>query len=173
MSAPAPRSSMDRLDFFSSILLTAFGVAVLVESLRLPRLENLKVNPYTVPGLVPGLLGVAIAACGLVILLRSILRGGWRAGGDAMDWRRSAAVRRTLVTLALTLVYALVLFPLVPFRIATPLFVFVFIVSTEAMMEGRRPGLRAMVTAALVALATGLVVGYVFQHLFFVRLPGG
>ena len=80
---------MDKLDFVSSLVLTAFGIGVIVESLRLPRLDHLNVNPYTVPGIVPGLLGVLLTACGLAILIRSVLRGGWRLGLEpAEEWRQ-------------------------------------------------------------------------------------
>jgi len=169
-------SRMDKLDFVSAIVLLVFGIGVLVESLRMPRLEDLDINPYTVPGLVPGLLGVAIAACGLAMLIRSIVRGGWRLGltGQAAGgWLASAALRRSLVTLVLTLVYAGVLFPLVPFVIATPIFVFVFTVTAEWMALGRRPPALSLVIALVIAVVAGVVIGYVFQNLFFVRLPGG
>ncbi|MEQ9815257.1 MAG: tripartite tricarboxylate transporter TctB family protein [Azospirillaceae bacterium] len=169
-------SRMDKLDFVSAIVLLVFGIGVLVESLRMPRLEGLDINPYTVPGLVPGILGVAIAACGLAMLIRALIRGAWRLGltGEAATgWLASAAVRRAVVTLLLTLVYAGVLFPLVPFVIATPIFVFAFTLTAEWMALGHRPPPRSLVIALVIAVVAGIAIGYVFQNLFFVRLPGG
>lgn len=169
-------TTMDKLDFVSSIVLTLFGVGVLVESLRMPRLENLNVNPYTVPGLVPGFLGILLTVCGMVILVRSVLRRGWQLGLSAeniVSWARSGATRRVVMTLILTLTYALVLFPYVPFYIATPVFIFAFIVSAEAMALGAWPRWQAVLSGLIVAISIGLIVGYVFQELFYVRLPGG
>ncbi|WDR02894.1 tripartite tricarboxylate transporter TctB family protein [Devosia algicola] len=160
-------TQMDKLDFVSSLVLTIFGVGVLVESLRLPRLEHLKVNPFTVPGIVPGVLGLLLAICGLAILVRSIRRGGWRlglTGQNTASWARSGPVQRSAVTLVLTLGYALVLFPQVPFRFSTPLFVFAFIVTAEAMALGRWPKWQALVTGLVLAILAGLAIGYVFQE---------
>ena len=167
---------MDKLDFLSSIVLTLFGVGVLVESLRMPRLENLKVNPYTVPGVVPGFLGILLILSGLFILTRSVSRRGWQLGLTAENcasWAKSNATGRSLMTLILTLIYALVLFPLVPFYFATPLFVFAFVVSAEALVLGIWPRWQAVLSGLILAVIAGLIIGYVFQELFYVRLPGG
>ncbi|WP_339630899.1 tripartite tricarboxylate transporter TctB family protein [uncultured Sneathiella sp.] len=172
MSSP----SMNKADFISSIVLTLFGVGVLVESLRLPRLENLNVNAYTVPGIVPGFLGLFLTLAGLFILIRSIKRGGYKMSlnkEQAVGWLGSAMVKRTAITIAITLAYAILLFPHVPFWLATPIFIFVFVVATEAMKYGRLPAPVRLLTALVLAVVAGLVINYVFQDLFFVRLPGG
>lgn len=169
-------TQMDKLDFISSIVLTLFGIGVLVESLRLPRLEHLDINSFTIPGIVPGFLGALITICGFFVLGRSIVRGGWRLGVTRKAtaiWARSSAVKRSAVTFFLTITYALILFPNVPFIIATPLFIFAFVVSAETMEQGGLPRVRAVVTALILAVIAGLVIGYVFQELFYVRLPGG
>ena len=168
-------SRMDRLDFVSAIVLTAFGAGVLVESLRLPRLDHLNVNPYTVPGLVPGLLGVLLTLCGLAMLIRSIVRGGWRlnlTSASVGAFLRATPVRRIAVVLALTLVYALGLFGWLPFWLATMVFVFAFVVATEAMALGRLPPPVNIAFALALAVVVGLGVEFVFEQLFYVRLPG-
>lgn len=168
-------SRMDRLDFVSAIVLTAFGTGVLVESLRLPRLDHLNVNPYTVPGLVPGLLGILLTLCGLAMLIRSIMRGGWRlnlTSETARAFLRATPVRRIAVVLALTLVYALGLFGWLPFWLATIVFVFAFVVATEAMALGRLPPPVNIAIALALAVVVGLGVEFVFEQLFYVRLPG-
>ena len=48
------------------------GVAVLIGSFTMDRLERQGVNPYTVPGLLPGLLGIAMM--GLPFLARAAPR---------------------------------------------------------------------------------------------------
>ncbi|MEX1036364.1 MAG: tripartite tricarboxylate transporter TctB family protein [Sneathiella sp.] len=172
MSTP----SMNRADFISSIILTLFGIGVVVESLRLPRLENLNVNSYTVPGIVPGFLGLFLTIAGLFIFIRSIKRGGFRMSlnkQQIVGWLGSAMVKRTAITLFITMAYAILLFPHVPFWIATPIFIFVFVVATEAMKYGRLSDPKRLLTALALAVVAGLVINYVFQDLFFVRLPGG
>ncbi|MCF8467011.1 MAG: tripartite tricarboxylate transporter TctB family protein [Sneathiella sp.] len=172
MSQPA----MNKADFISSIVLTAFGIGVIVESLRLPRLENLSVNPYTVPGIVPGFIGIFLTLAGFFIFIRSIRRRGWdlRLNKDhAITWISSPMVKRTAVTMIITMGYAIFLFPHIPFWIAAPIFIFVFVVATESMKYGKLPGGVRLLTALALAVAAGLVINYVFQDLFFVRLPGG
>ncbi|MFD1381279.1 hypothetical protein [Fodinicurvata halophila] len=76
---------LTRLDFVFSIILTAFGVAVLVESLRMTRMEGVDVNPYSLPGIVPGFLGALLALCGIILFVRSVAAG---AGGLVFRVRR-------------------------------------------------------------------------------------
>ena len=169
-------SRMDKLDFVSSIFLTLLGLGVLIESLRMPRLENLTVNPYTVPGIVPGFLGILLTICGLFILIRSALRGGWKlglTGENGIAWTKSGAVKRSIVTLTLTLIYAVILFPIIPFYFATPLFIFAFVLSAEAMSIGAWPKWRTVITGLILSVFAGFVIGFVFQELFYIRLPGG
>jgi hypothetical protein len=94
---------------------------VVLESLRMPRLENLNINPYTVPGLVPGILGVVLLILGTVLLIRSILRGGWRisAGSASFGLLRHKGLQRLLLALLLTLGYAAILVGRLPFWLAT------------------------------------------------------
>lgn len=166
---------MDRLDFVSAIVLIAFGIGVLVESLRMPSLADRDINPYTVPGLVPGMLGIVLALCGLALLIRSTLRGGWRlglTGATARGFFAARPVHRTALALGLTLVYALGLFGTVPFWLATMAFVFGFVVLSEAMARGGWPPAANLAIAAILAVAVGFGVNFVFQELFYVRLPG-
>ncbi len=62
---------MSTRDDLIALVLIAFGGFVVWEAARMPRFEHLAVNPYTVPGLVPGFLGGAILLFGLVMLTRS------------------------------------------------------------------------------------------------------
>ena len=65
-----------RADLLLGIVWLTLGLAIGAESWRMPRLEEQHINPYTVPGLVPGLLGVVLALFGLILALR-----GWRGAG--------------------------------------------------------------------------------------------
>ena len=44
-----------------------FGIAVLALSWRMDRLEAQHINPYTVPGLLPGLLGIVTILLGALM----------------------------------------------------------------------------------------------------------
>ncbi len=167
--------SLIRADLVTAAVLLSLGLFVVAEAWRMPRLEERQINPLTVPGIVPGLLGLVLVAMASVLLIRSIRAGGLRsrsdteeaAGeGDGSSWRRLG------LTAALCLAYAAGLVGHVDFRLATGLFVFAFVALFEwnpgqsLIRHGRTVGWAA-VQAALVALA----VAVVFQELFLVRLP--
>ncbi len=164
---------MARADFGTALALIALAVGALVESLAMPRYEDLSVNPYTVPGIVPGLLSAGLLALATILLVRSIVRGGWRLGaGGARRWLTGAAARRLSLSLVLTLGYAAGLVGRLPFWLATGLFLFVFIVLFE--WHGGLPA-RARAIALAIALGEAVLVTVavtlVFQELFLVRLP--
>jgi len=166
---------MVKADFVTGLAFVALGLAALVESLRMPRFEHLGVNPYSVPGVVPGALGVVIALLGGVLVVRAARAGGWRLGAEgprlAGLWRHDAARRFTLA-LVLTLAYAVGLVGAVPFWLATGLFVFVFIAAFEWRAgAGRAVRLKALTIAALEAVLVAAVVTLVFRELFLVTLP--
>ena len=83
-----------RADFWFGLGLVVFGLAVAVESWRMPRLAELNVHPMTAPGLVPGLLGVVLFGLGGILFLRAARAGGWRFGAapglDRADLARLA-----------------------------------------------------------------------------------
>lgn len=146
----------------------ALGVAILVESLRMDRLEHLGVNRFTVPGIVPGLLGVALTILGCLLFGRSLMSQSVDADGAAQPTNR----QRLVVGSILFAVYALALFGHLPFPLATFVFVAGFILIAEwkdRAAAGER--LRGMVFAAVCGAVTAGLVTYVFQYLFLVQLP--
>lgn len=166
---------MARQDFFTSLVLIIFGVAVVLESLRMPRLENIGVNPYTVPGIVPGFLGAIIALLGLLMLLRSSRASGWRSDPEATTFSqqlKSESTRRLLLTLLLTLGYAVVLVGTLPFWLATFMFVFLFIALFEWRIgAAATQKMRSLGFALLQAVLVAAAVTFVFERIFLVRLP--
>jgi len=154
---------MTRFDLGFSVLLVALGVAVVVESWRMPRLENLAVEPYSAPGLVPGMLGLVLSVLGLALLLRSIKRALAAEPGAATE---PLDFKRFLLAAAITLSYAAGLVGRVPFWLSTFLFVTVFIIVFE-----RGHFARTVFTACLQGAITSAVVTLVFRYLFLVRLP--
>lgn len=166
---------MPKADFITGILLLAFGIGILVESLRMPLLENLRINPYTVPGIVPGFLGTIIGALSLILLVRAVVRGGYRLDltreGTAAFLRKEST-RRTLLTILITLIYAVILLGRIPYILATVIFIFAFILLFE-YREIKKAGKigRMLLVDGSIALIAGLAVSLVFQYLFLVNLP--
>jgi len=160
-----------RADFWTSLALIALGLAVVVESLRMPRFAELEVNPYTVPGLVPGVLGVVILVLGTVLCLRSARAGGFRPEGALTAWR-DPAWRRVLLATLLCLGYAAGMVGRLPFWLATWLFVAAFIALFEwRLATSAAERRRRLVFALAFGLGLALVVAYVFERIFLVRLP--
>jgi putative tricarboxylic transport membrane protein len=70
-----------RADLVTAAVLFALGVAIVHQSLAMPRFVEQSGTGLTAPGIVPGFYGVMIAALSLLLGLRAIRRGGWSAGG--------------------------------------------------------------------------------------------
>ena len=153
---------------------TVFGIAVLALSWRMDRLEAQHINPYTVPGLLPGLLGLVMILLGVLLALRSWGRGARLVGGPrfAPDWR---SMRRLAVVIGLILAYTVALLGRgLPFWLVSALYVTASIVLLQAPQRAlaeRSLDWRDLAFAAAVGIGSGVVIQYVFQELFLVRLP--
>ena len=168
-------SNMPKADFLMSIVLIVFGITVLVISIGMPRFEKMDINPYSVPGVVPGFLGAIIAVLGVVLLIRSIIRKGYQVnitGRTLKDWIRDDSTRRLLFTLGLCVFYALVLIGFLPYALGTVLFIFAFVVVFE-YRRGVPPGKqkRMFLFAALTGIIAGMSIWIVFRYGFLVSLP--
>ena len=168
-------SAMVKADFVTGLVLIALGIATVVESLRMPRFEDLNIEPYTVPGLVPGALGAVILLLGAILFLRAARAGGWRlraGGATRRTWWADPGSRRLALSLALCLGYAGLLVGRLPFWLATFTFVFAFVGLFEWPLAGSSgERLRRLPVALVYALAVAAVVTLVFQQVFLVRLP--
>jgi Tripartite tricarboxylate transporter TctB family len=185
MSSPepaAPASSQDgpdaitrlRSDFLSGFGWMGLGIAILIGSVMMDRLEKQDINPYTIPGLLPGLLGIAMTILGALLAARS-----WRprllatAVNGAPDNR--AERTRLLLVLGLCLAFGVGLVGHgLPFWLAAAIFVTVAIVSLQYQQRksaGAKLNLRMFVTAAAIGLGAGIIITVVFQEIFLVRLP--
>ena len=163
-----------RADFWFGLGLLSTGLAVAVESWRMPRLAELNVHPMTAPGLVPGMIGVIIAVLGSILFMRAARAGGWRAprrdGAAGPDL--SNQIKRFFIALTLCLGYAAGLVGSVPFWAATGAFAFLFTLVFE--WRGDRPlagHVHAIAMAALLAVIVAAAVTYIFESVFLVRLP--
>lgn len=175
---------MRRADQVFSLVLILLGAYVTFEAWRMPRFEELNVQPMTAPGLTPALIGIVILVLGAVLLLQSLFashppspgaggspRGATDAGAAPADDEGSLIVgyRRVLLVLASTFLYAAGLVGRLPFWLATGLFVFAFVYVFE--VGNGRPWGRRLLTAALLAVAVSGSVTWLFQEVFLVRLP--
>lgn len=170
----AATGGMPRTDLWTGIALVALGIAALIACLDMPRFEERQINPYTVPGLVPGMIAAVITLLGALLTLRAIRQRTIRSTQISLLDTSSPRMggQRLWVTLGLTLAYSAGLVGLLPFWLATGLFVFAFVALLE-WRQDRQPGerLRTLAFAAAYAVAVAAVVTWVFQEIFLVRLP--
>lgn len=169
---PAADDSVSpRADLWSSLLWIGLGGAIVWISLGMDRLERLGASIYTAPGLVPGLLGAAIAIMGLLLLLRAVRAGALRSATQA-DWS-PARHWRLIFSLGWSLVYALVVVKsALPFWLLTAVYIAVFVIVfqyEERKAKAQIP--RGIAVAVVHGLISGALIQYVFEELFFVRLP--
>src|SRR5450432_4508807 len=139
----------------------ALGLAVFVASWRMDRLESQNINPYTVPGLLPGLLGTAMMLLGALLALRSWRRGALTAGRGSFGFD-AATARRVALVVGLCVTFGVVLVGHgLPFWLAAATFVSVTIVllqRPQRIAARERLGLRKVVVAAIIGLGAGGII---------------
>ncbi|HEY0856948.1 MAG TPA: tripartite tricarboxylate transporter TctB family protein [Albitalea sp.] len=156
-----------RSDLLGGAGWVAFGVLIIVESLRMDRFTGMGGTLYTMPGLVPGLLGALLVLLGLSLAWRGWRRRRLHRHGDSVH-PQPLLNRRIVVMLAASLVYAIGLVGRAPFAPSTALFVAVFV---YVFAPPDAPPLRRGMVAVAAGILTSLAVVLVFERLFFVRLP--
>jgi hypothetical protein len=178
-SAPAPGEPESlaglRSDFLSALGWMGLGIAILIGSIMMDRLEKQGINPYTIPGLLPALLGIAMTILGALLAARS-----WRPHllsrvAETGTSARRAEYKRLALVLGLCLTFGVILVGHgLPFWLAAALFVTTAILSLQ-YQQGKSTGLalnaRAFVKAAAIGVGAGIVITIVFQEIFLVRLP--
>ncbi len=163
------------MDRISGLVFICIGAFVAFGAWQMPRFQDRGAEIYAAPGLTPGLLGVALAFCGLILALRP--------AGQAADrtdfWDSVAGTprdrKRAIAALALTLGYGAGLFGNLPYVVATGVFVTGFIVVFEVILRPANAAPRRRWPTIAWALGIGLAVAlgtqYLFQTLFLVQLP--
>ncbi|MBE0584234.1 MAG: tripartite tricarboxylate transporter TctB family protein, partial [Desulfofustis sp.] len=158
------------------IVLIAFSLSVVVLSYTMPRLERRGIDPFSAPGVVPGLIGLILLCLALILFVRSVRRGGYRlfdrgsAAADQPD--RHGRVTRVLLTLGVSLVYAAGFLGRLNYSVATALYIFAFICLFEYRRgQGLWAQRRTCFFALLQAVLASLLITLVFQKLFLVDLP--
>lgn len=168
-------SSRDQnVDRISGGLFVVLGLAVLTGSLMMPDYAQQGASWYEAPGLTPGILGIVLAISGAILMGRNRTKSAEvdpESEEPSYGFDPTNALRIAIVAVLCT-GYALVLVGLLPFWLATALFVFVFVLGFEHMIDFDRGKLPRRITIAIgLAAATSVTVTLLFQELFLVQLP--
>ncbi|HET8744644.1 MAG TPA: tripartite tricarboxylate transporter TctB family protein [Ramlibacter sp.] len=164
-----------RSDLKDAVGWIVFGVAVLAGSVVMDRLEHQNINPVTVPGLLPGLLGIAMILLGAIMGVRS-----WRRGALVKPLPPATALqreerKRVAIAVALCCGYGIVLVGHgIPFWLASTVYVVASILIFQRLSEDpadRRLTARVWAKAFVIAVAASVVTWLVFEKVFLVRLP--
>jgi uncharacterized membrane protein YhhN len=151
-----------RNDRIEGLVWLLLGLAVAHGAWTMDRLERLGIHPLAAPGLLPGIVGVALAAFGIVMLLR---RGVEAPAPEPADWARVGA------SLALCLAFGgLLLGRGLPFWLLAGGFLLAHVLLIHDG-QGRRGLAGRLAVAAALAVAVPAVVTWAFQALFYIRLP--
>lgn len=145
----------------------ALGAAALVASWRMDRLESLHINPWSAPGLVPGLLGALMILFGAALALR-----GLYSKHDA-EMSVAATPFRVALALGVCVGYAAGLLGHGwPFWLTSSAFLLVCILAFRWLDRDPGTSFKSLLpSSAAIALGAALAIGAVFEQLFLVRLP--
>ena len=167
--------SSPRADFKDAVGWIALGLAILVGSITMDRLEAQNINPVTVPGLLPGLLGIAMILLGSALGVRSLRLGALAQAAPAATPLRREEIKRVWIAIALCAGYGVVLVGHgIPFWIASAIYVTASILVFQRISREpsqRRLGARAWAKALTIGVAASVVTWLVFEKVFLVRLP--
>lgn len=170
-SATESDGTSPRADLWGGIVWIAIGLVIFWGSWIMDRLPHFHIEFYTVPGLLPGILGAMIALMGAILLGRAIRAGALesilpRHFAFADHWRLA-------FTLGWSVFYAVIVVAgLMPFWLSTAVYVALFVIVFqygERRAKGQIP--RGLAVALVHGLLSGLIIHYVFEDLFLVRLP--
>ena len=166
--------SMARADFYTSIVLMAFGIGIIIIALQMPTMTEKGEGPYSAPGLLPILLGSVITVLSGFMFGRSIVRIGKDITVPANAFKAffsEVGTRRMTQTIILCALYSIslgkVLFPLTTF-----LFVFIFILVFEYnLKETFKSQMKKVLVAIFLSVCVSAAITGTFQYLFLVNLP--
>lgn len=174
-SGRQPEGASPRADLHDGVGWVMLGILIVAMSYHMDRLEAQHINPWTVPGLVPGLLGLGMILIGGLVVVRSWERGARLQAGapptDAMRMQR----KRGWLAIVLCVIYSVVLIGHgLAFWVASSIYVAVSILAFNRLNSDpakRRLSLRSVMHAVLIGVLASLVIWLAFERLFLVRLP--
>jgi Tripartite tricarboxylate transporter TctB family len=162
-----------RTDLWVAASFAVFSVAIVAHSWTMPTYTDQGGQLYTAPALVPSFYGVVILLLSAWLMVRSIRAGALTPAGTvgaARDEGNSNA--RLALAAGLGAAFIVGLIGRMPFWLAAAIFVAVFVAAFEWRpgLE-RKARLRALATAVVQGVLTGILVTLVFERVFLVRLP--
>ena len=176
-----------RRNFYEAAGWAMLGAVILVASWRMDRLQSQDINPYTIPGLLPGLLGIAMMIAACLMAIRSLREGAFAAAEKAASAvsatntmnAEGSEPRASRVQLAITLVLSVgfvvgLLGRGLPFWLAGAIFVVALVLALQYVQSRASRahfGLRQVAAAIALGLGAGGGITLLFQTLFLVRLP--
>ncbi len=167
-----------RSDLRSGFFWVALGALIVLSSWRMDRLENQGATLYSAPGLWPGIVGLILALMGGALVWRSRRRvrtSNAKAIVAADDGPQLVPRMHFWLAATMFFVYAVLLVGRgLPFWFGTWLFVTAYVWVFRRAQRAPDvvfPQWRDALFALTCAVATATVVPFVFERLFYVRLP--
>lgn len=159
---------MSAADRVTAIVFFALGTSMLVGGYTMERLEIRQIHPLSIPGLMPMLLGAALAICAVILLYQS--RTQVNEGSPATI--ASGSFGRLAITIALTLSYGLILVGWLPFFWATFAFIFAFtLIFSLDVVEDPRGRILMVLKSIIYGGVAAFAIVTLFEKAFLVRLP--
>lgn len=170
------KQQLRRVDFLFSLVLIAFGVAILIAAYDMPwssHQTGISGSWYLSPGLLPAILGALLIIFSLNILAHAVSAGGHRdvwglIKNGLIGVAGNRAFHKSILSIVVLSAYIFGLLGNVNYYIATGLYLFVFMVLFHHKSKSVLLNLSLLV---IIAVAVPVVVGYLFSHYLDVPLP--
>lgn len=175
-------------DRWTSVILFAVGVAMLIGGYTMDRLEIRQIHPASIPGLVPMILGLAMMLCSVLLFLsaRALHIAGQSQLAKTVGPSTASQVDEALdqtddpitsnrdlfFAASYSVIYALALVGSLPFAQATAIYIAVFYTHFTWKRDGSASD---HIKRIAVGIGFGIVGAYaiasLFEYGFLVRLP--
>ena len=164
-------AAVKRAELLNAGVFAALGTAILVASWHMDRLADRAIERWSVPGLMPGVVGALMVALSLVLAWQA--RSAAAAAGEDGKPAAPGAARRTAAALLLCVLFAgITLGHGWPFVVEGAVFIFVF-TTLFSWREWRAAGRigRGLAQTGVVAVLASAFISWLFESVFLVRLP--
>jgi hypothetical protein len=155
---------MPKADFVMGLILMALSLAVIIESLKIPRFEKDWGGFYAAPGFVPLILGISLFIMSLTLFVRSAKKKGYKIIPDRETlgkFVRSKPVHRWCLAMGYAFGFFFLLGHLYFYLVAF-LVLFAFMATF---------GEQSRLTSLVVSLVASGMIYLVFTKIFLVPLP--
>ncbi|MGL6108886.1 MAG: tripartite tricarboxylate transporter TctB family protein [Rubrivivax sp.] len=160
-----------RDEYLNAGVWAALGMVILVASWRMDRLATMNIDPWSVPGLTPGVVGVLMIVLALALALQA-RRAGKDQGLEEAD-PADGGTLRTLGAMVLCVLFAgITLGRGLPFAVEGAVFIVAFtaVFSWRTWRDENRIA-RGLAQTIAVAVIAAALISWLFESVFLVRLP--